>query len=905
MARYSRDAKMKEEGDGDGGAEEGITALMDAAAALSALGGADNSDDDSQHSKDYESEEEDRGSRRAQPRRSKQSKEADKDKGKAKRTRGGSPKKTKKGSRASPKQKRGSPKAAGKSKGKSAGGSGDKAKARGKPKDKLKPKGKALQASIKDEDKSAHERAGAAYWPISKAADDQPAPLRRHLFALGLALSQLPMRNWVNFEWIYSTLDAEYFKHSDFEEWIQAVSQKQLEGTKFPRQVWSALRSSIGKTRRTSAAFFRDERARLERYRQTVRVTQERAGQAAVRAQAAMAAAMDENSKAPSPQPDPGEVTFAVPTASAFPFHIPARAMVGQTVTIALRSNQSAVLKDSQPLAGPALRAFQDRLCRKIQQAEMEAKNEAKWQSVEGTNEEDSSGRGMTPPKRTRDRSDEYQCHRKRPRKPSRVAYVAGDPKQSPPCPPRDEGLLQKGVVLTADTRRNYYRIQLSRPELGTALVQDADMVVHGPSRYLVYRPRTLPLAGSLAAAGEDSEDMDMGTPADLGDLSANSIEEMNDKKRIHMVRESLKEDCDHSTAQKAIFEGSGQKQLSVEKGMNGADLDPNVAAAAVAAAEATKTRPGAPIAIVAAAAAAAAARAAGLALKERPSVCSGGATDANERSLARLQLMATLLKLLDRKEALLTALSDMNNHAENGTPQEDSVDESFRQQYAWLVVNIEATNRLLDPALHQLRVLSNRDLDQRTALAAAKAAELHAEKTAAAAASAAAKAAAAAMASRSDKSSASRSGADGAEDDGAARAAANAAHAAAVAAAAAAVVTGSGVSGAFAAKLVTDCDKSAALILDKVSGLLAKGNEQPEEDNQMAVESIRGCAALLLVCRACTGDDLGADEINSALRIAMEGVRPRWDSNTDLFEEIRESLSWFKNEILVNGGQM
>eukprot|EP00975_Prorocentrum_lima_P026249 5518153-Prorocentrum_lima.AAC.1 len=69
----------------------------------------------------------------------------------------------------------------------------------------------------------------------------------------------------------------------------------------------------------------------------------------------------------------------------------------------------------------------------------------------------------MTPPKRTRDRSDEYQCHRKRPRKPSRVAYVAGDPKQSPPCPPRDEGLLQKGVVLTADTRRNYYRIQLSR----------------------------------------------------------------------------------------------------------------------------------------------------------------------------------------------------------------------------------------------------------------------------------------------------------------------------------------------------------------------------------------------------------------------------------------------------------
>eukprot|EP00968_Pinguiococcus_pyrenoidosus_P027474 scaffold7381_cov310-Pinguiococcus_pyrenoidosus.AAC.20 len=50
--------------------------------------------------------------------------------------------------------------------------------ARGKPKDKLKPKGKALQASIKDEDKSAHERAGAAYWPISKAADDQPAPLR-------------------------------------------------------------------------------------------------------------------------------------------------------------------------------------------------------------------------------------------------------------------------------------------------------------------------------------------------------------------------------------------------------------------------------------------------------------------------------------------------------------------------------------------------------------------------------------------------------------------------------------------------------------------------------------------------------------------------------------------------------
>jgi hypothetical protein len=87
-------------------------------------------------------------------------------------------------------------------------------------------------------------------------------------------LNALKMRSWVRYEWFYAGIDREYFNHNDF---VALLREKELDHIKKATRVeWGEVRSILGKRRRLSPAFFKRERAKLAKYREVVRATQQR-----------------------------------------------------------------------------------------------------------------------------------------------------------------------------------------------------------------------------------------------------------------------------------------------------------------------------------------------------------------------------------------------------------------------------------------------------------------------------------------------------------------------------------------------------------------------------------------------------------------------------------------------------
>ena len=84
------------------------------------------------------------------------------------------------------------------------------------------------------------------------------------------------------FEWFYSSLDEAYFMHNDFELRVDALALQGISLEKWQRLTrfeWAVVRQKIGCPRRFSAAFLRDERKDLERYRRDVRGIQNSKGE--------------------------------------------------------------------------------------------------------------------------------------------------------------------------------------------------------------------------------------------------------------------------------------------------------------------------------------------------------------------------------------------------------------------------------------------------------------------------------------------------------------------------------------------------------------------------------------------------------------------------------------------------
>ncbi|XP_004495723.1 protein ALWAYS EARLY 2 isoform X2 [Cicer arietinum] len=86
---------------------------------------------------------------------------------------------------------------------------------------------------------------------------------------LSSCLSSSLVRRWFTFEWFYSALDYPWFAKREFVEYLNHVGLGNI--PRLTRVEWSVIKSSLGKPRRFSEHFLREERQKLEQYRESVR----------------------------------------------------------------------------------------------------------------------------------------------------------------------------------------------------------------------------------------------------------------------------------------------------------------------------------------------------------------------------------------------------------------------------------------------------------------------------------------------------------------------------------------------------------------------------------------------------------------------------------------------------------
>ncbi|GMI64104.1 ARABIDOPSIS THALIANA ALWAYS EARLY 3, ALWAYS EARLY 3 [Hibiscus trionum] len=76
-------------------------------------------------------------------------------------------------------------------------------------------------------------------------------------------------RRWCIFEWFYSTIDYPWFAKREFVEYLDHVGLGHI--PRLTRVEWGVIRSSLGKPRRFSEQFLKEEREKLNQYRESVR----------------------------------------------------------------------------------------------------------------------------------------------------------------------------------------------------------------------------------------------------------------------------------------------------------------------------------------------------------------------------------------------------------------------------------------------------------------------------------------------------------------------------------------------------------------------------------------------------------------------------------------------------------
>ncbi|MBA0681579.1 hypothetical protein Goari_023375, partial [Gossypium aridum] len=76
-------------------------------------------------------------------------------------------------------------------------------------------------------------------------------------------------RRWCAFEWFYSTIDYPWFAKREFVEYLDHVGLGHI--PRLTRVEWGVIRSSLGKPRRFSEQFLKEEREKLNQYRESVR----------------------------------------------------------------------------------------------------------------------------------------------------------------------------------------------------------------------------------------------------------------------------------------------------------------------------------------------------------------------------------------------------------------------------------------------------------------------------------------------------------------------------------------------------------------------------------------------------------------------------------------------------------
>ncbi|XP_050375435.1 protein ALWAYS EARLY 3 isoform X2 [Argentina anserina] len=86
---------------------------------------------------------------------------------------------------------------------------------------------------------------------------------------LSNCLSRYQVRRWCAFEWFYSAIDYPWFAKREFVEYLNHVGLGHV--PRLTRVEWGVIRSSLGRPRRFSDQFLKEEKEKLHQYRETVR----------------------------------------------------------------------------------------------------------------------------------------------------------------------------------------------------------------------------------------------------------------------------------------------------------------------------------------------------------------------------------------------------------------------------------------------------------------------------------------------------------------------------------------------------------------------------------------------------------------------------------------------------------
>ncbi|KAG6428118.1 hypothetical protein SASPL_112367 [Salvia splendens] len=86
---------------------------------------------------------------------------------------------------------------------------------------------------------------------------------------LSNCLSNQRLRRWCTYEWFYSAIDYPWFAKREFVEYLYHVGLGHV--PRLTRVEWGVIRSSLGKPRRFSEQFLKEEKDKLNQYRDSVR----------------------------------------------------------------------------------------------------------------------------------------------------------------------------------------------------------------------------------------------------------------------------------------------------------------------------------------------------------------------------------------------------------------------------------------------------------------------------------------------------------------------------------------------------------------------------------------------------------------------------------------------------------
>ncbi|KAL1548484.1 protein ALWAYS EARLY 3-like isoform X2 [Salvia divinorum] len=87
--------------------------------------------------------------------------------------------------------------------------------------------------------------------------------------SLSNCLSNQRLRRWCTYEWFYSAIDYPWFAKREFVEYLYHVGLGHV--PRLTRVEWGVIRSSLGKPRRFSEQFLKEEKDKLNQYRDSVR----------------------------------------------------------------------------------------------------------------------------------------------------------------------------------------------------------------------------------------------------------------------------------------------------------------------------------------------------------------------------------------------------------------------------------------------------------------------------------------------------------------------------------------------------------------------------------------------------------------------------------------------------------